>query len=235
MGLRGLHQLAQLDQREFHQQLLATGVAVIQVTGIAQIQCAVIECGSQFSALHTILLRHLVVHLQQFAGLGRAGYHQVTQVLCQAIDKELRVKALVTYLLVDEQGLVDIPSQEGLDKPKVVVIIEHVEVVERALVGDMPLGGCGHLVKDGEGVAHSAVGLLCDDVEGRRLGVDALMLTDVLQLLDDIGHGDAREIINLATRQDGRDDLLLLGGGKDKDGIFGRFFQRLEEGIEGSL
>ena len=99
----------------------------------------------------------------------------------------------------------------------------------------MPLGRGGHLVEDGQCVAHGAVGLLGDDVERGGLGLDIFLLTDVLQLLHDVGHGDAGKIIDLATRQDGGNHLLLLGGGKDEDGIFGRFLQRLEEGIEGRL
>ena len=91
------------------------------------------------------------------------------------------------------------------------------------------------MVKDRQGVAHGTVGLLGDDVERSRLGLDMLLLADILQLLHDVGHGDTGEVIDLATRQDGGNDLLFLGSCKDEDGIFGRLLQRLEEGIEGCL
>ena len=149
LGLRRDHYLAQLDQCEFHQQLLAAGIAVIQVTGVAQVQGTVIKRGCQFGALLAVALGDLVIHLQQFACLGRGGDHQVAQVLCQTVNKKLRVEALVADFLIDEQGLHHVTGQEGVHKPEVVVIVQHVQVVERALVGDMPLGRGGHLVKDG--------------------------------------------------------------------------------------
>ena len=103
------------------------------------------------------------------------------------------------------------------------------------MIGDMPLGRSGHLVKDGQSVAHGAIGLLGNDVERCRLGLDMLLLADILQLLHDIGHRDSGKVIDLAARQNGGDHLLLFGGRQDKDGIFGRLLQRLEEGVEGSL
>ena len=89
LRLRSDHQLAQFDQRELYQQLLAAGIAVIQVTTIAQVQSTIIELRSQFGALHAILLRDFIIHLEEFARLGRARHHQVAQVLCQAVDEEL--------------------------------------------------------------------------------------------------------------------------------------------------
>ena len=215
--------------------MLAAGIAVIQVTGIAQVQCTVIESRSQLSTLLAIALSHLIIHLEQLARLGRGGNHQVTHVLRQTVDEELRVKAPIAYFLIYQQGLVHVSGKETIHKPEVVVIVQHIEVVKSALIGDMPLGRGGYLVKDREGVAHGAVGLLGNDVERGRLGIDMFLFTHILQLLHNIGHGDAGEIINLAAGQDGGDDLLLLGSGKDEDSVCGRLFQRLEESIKGRL
>lgn len=57
----------------------------------------------------------------------------------------------------------------------------------------------------------------------------------MLQLLHDVGHRDAGEVINLATRQDGGDNLLFLSGGENEDGIVGRFLKGLKESIERRL
>ena len=96
----------------------------------------------------------------------------------------------------------------------------------------MTLGRSGYLVKDGQGVTHGAVSLLGDDVERCWLGLDVFLFTYILQLLHDIGHGDASEVVDLTARQDGGNDFLFLGGSKNENGIFRRFLKRLEEGVE---
>ena len=108
------HQLAQFNQCQFHQQLLAAGIAIVQVTAVTQVKGTVIERWRQFNALLAIVLRHLIVHFEQTARLWRRGNHQVAQVLSQTVDEELRVKTLVTYFFIDKQRLVDITVQERI-------------------------------------------------------------------------------------------------------------------------
>ena len=42
------------------------------------------------------------------------------------------------------------------------------------------------------------------------------------------------EIIDLAARQDGRQNLVLLSSGHNELGVGGRFLQRFKESVEGS-
>ncbi len=51
---------------------------------------------------------------------------------------------------------------------------------------------------------------------------------------DGVGHGHTLEVVYLASAQDGRQNLVLLGGGEDEDHVRWRLLQRLKEGIEGS-
>ena len=57
--------------------------------------------------------------------------------LRQTIDKELRVKALIAYLFIYEQCLRNVARQERLNQAKVVLIVQHVEIFQRALVSDV--------------------------------------------------------------------------------------------------
>ena len=41
------------------------------------------------------------------------------------------------------------------------------------------------------------------------------------------------EVINLASAQDCWQNLVLLGCGKDEDGVCRRLFERLQKGVEG--
>ena len=52
-------------------------------------------------------------------------------------------------------------------------------------------------------------------------------------MLDDVGDGHALEVVNLTTREDGGQNLVLLGCGEDEHHVSGRLLQSLQEGIEG--
>ena len=64
---------------------------------------------------------------------------------------------------------------------------------------------------------------------------DALLGRNVLQIADHVFDADAVEVIGLAAGEDGGQDLVLLGGGQDEDGMCRGLFERLEEGVEGCL
>ena len=91
------------------------------------------------------------------------------------------------------------------------------------------------MIEDGEGITHAAVGLLGDDVERLGFGLDALFLGHVLQVADDVGDGDAGEVVDLTAGEDRGEDLVLLRGGEDEDGVVWRLLEGLEEGVEGGL
>ena len=100
------------------------------------------------------------------------------------------------------------------------------------LIGDVASAERCHLVEDGESVSHSAVSLLCYDIEGCILYGYSFFLSHPLQVRNGIVHGHALEVIYLASAQDCWQNLVLLRCGEDEDGMFGRFFERLEEGIK---
>ena len=111
-------------------------------------------------------------------------------------------------------------------------MVEHIEVGDGALIGDVAFRSGSHLVEYRQGVAHGTVSLLGNHVQRRVFGGDAFLRGDVLQLLHDVVHGDAREIVDLAAAEYGGYDFVLLGGGEDEDGMRRRLLERLEESVE---
>ncbi len=94
----------------------------------------------------------------------------------------------------------------------------------------------GHrLVEHAERVAHTAVGFRRDEVQRFVVVGDSLLAGDVFQVGHTVLHADAVEVVDLATGEDGGDDLVFLGRGEDEDGVCGRLFEGLEEGVEGRL
>ncbi len=89
-----------------------------------------------------------------------------------------------------------------------------------------------YLVEDGEGVAHGAVGLAGDYSECLSVGLDALLLCHICEMVNGVVDCDALEVVDLAAAQDGGDDLMLLGRGENEYHIRRRFLKRLEESVE---
>ena len=77
-----------------------------------------------------------------------------------------------------------------------------------------------------------SVGLQRNDVQGLRLGGDAFFGCHVGQVGHDVFHAYSVEVIYLAPGEDGGQYFVFLRGGQNEDGMMGRLFQRLEEGIE---
>ena len=107
------------------------------------------------------------------------------------------------------------------------------QVVNRVAVRDAAVGGeRGNQVEHRKGVAQASVGFLGDELQGFFLGLDAFLGRDARQVPTHVVHPDAVEVENLAPRQNGGDDFVLLGGGEYENGVGRRLFQRFQECVE---
>ena len=150
----------------------------------------------------------------------------------QSGNDVLPVKPFGQNIIQDEQGGADTPLQDGLGQPEVILVIEDVQVVDDGLIGDSSVGEADHLIEYRECITHTAIGFLGNDIQGFRFGSNRFAGGYVGQMLYYVGNGDAGKIVDLTTRQDGRQYFMLLGRGQDKQSVMGRFLQRLEESIE---
>ena len=212
--------------------MLIARFAIIQVAIVAQIHHPIEIRRGKLPRLCHKALCHFVVHFEQHHGLLIARHHQIAKMLCQTIDKELRIKSAFAYLFVDEQCRRYVALQERFIKAEIIVVVEHIEVFNRAFVGDIALARCRHLVENRQRIAHGAIGFLRYHIQRRHIRLHAAVGTDVFQLLHDVGHANARKIVDLAARQNGGDNFLLFCGSQNKNGIFGRLFQGFQKCIE---
>ena len=67
------------------------------------------------------------------------------------------------------------------------------------------------MVEDGEGVAHSAIGLFCYQGECFRLCRVSFLLSDIHQMVDGVLSCHSLEVIDLTAAQDGWKYLVFLG------------------------
>ena len=143
------------------------------------------------------------------------------------------VEAFLQYLIEQQHAGLHFARQEVIHQLEVVFGAQDVQTLAYILIGELSAGEADHLVEDGECISHTAVSLLCDEVERVGFGLITFLLGHPLQVFDGILHAHAHEVIHLATAQNGGQDAMLLGGGQDEYHIRGRFFECLEEGVEG--
>ncbi len=78
----------------------------------------------------------------------------------------------------------------------------------------------------------SGSGTSSSDNDDLPLGASDNVATPTSPQPDDLD-ADAVEVVDLAAREDGGDDLVFFGRGQDEQGMGGRLLECLEEGVEG--
>ena len=108
------------------------------------------------------------------------------------------------------------------------------EDVEDIGFGDLLPAKSHQLIEHRLGVAHAAVRSFGNGPGGGVVELYALFSGDVLEMRgDDIG-GDGAQVKALAAGDDGGQDFVGLGGGKDEFDVFRRFLEGFQESVEGS-
>ena len=153
--------------------------------------------------------------------------------LGQSLHEKSSVKAFAQHIVEQYHHLAHLILYREVHDAEIVLRVEHVQVFQHLLIGDISLTERSGLIEDGEGVAHSAISLLGNDCQRLFLVFDAFLLGHLLQVFNGVLHRHALKVINLTTRQDGGQNLMFLCGSQDKDDVCRRFLQRLEESVEG--
>ena len=120
----------------------------------------------------------------------------------QSADEDAAAKALVNDIIEEQHTLHNIVLQQEVSHAEIVVAVKGVDALQDAVGG-----------------AHTAVGLLGNDVECLVGSSDVLVSSDILEVAHDIRDLHAVEVEYLAATEDSLHYLLLLGGGKDKDDV----------------
>ena len=107
--------------------------------------------------------------------------------------------------------------------------------VAHGVGGEPSAGGSNGLIENGERVAHGAVAGFGEQGESVVVGFDVFARHQVAKLADDGVELHGAETEMLAARADGLRNVLRLRGREHEDDVIGRFFQRLEQGVEGGV
>ena len=167
--------------------------------------------------------------------LGIATHHEVAEVVGPTGDEVVGVKPARHDVIKKQHGPGDVTRKGLVRQREIRVVVEHVKLFRHRLVREVLSGKRDELVKHGQRVAQGTVRLLGDDVERFFLGVHPFLSRDVLQVSHGVGHRDAVEVKDLATRQNRRQDLVLLRGGQNEHRVRRRLLQGFQKRIERRL
>ena len=179
-----------------------------------------------------ITLAQLVAGLEERKCCRVFRHHHIANMLGQTADEQSTVEALVDDIVDQHHDVGHLVMQAEVDELEVVFGIQHIEVFDDLLVSDIPLTEGGGLVEDAQGIAHSAIGFLCDDVQGSLFVLETLFLGYTFEVVDGVTNRHAFEVIDLTTTEDGWQYLVLLCCRQDEDDMSRRLFQRFEERVE---
>ena len=171
-------------------------------------------------------------HLDEPQRFGPLGHEQVAHVAVEPGHEGLAREALREHLVESDERTDVIAREQHIGDAEISVVVQHVERLGHMAVIERRAAERHGLVEHRQRVAHTAVGFLRNEVQRLLVGRDTLCGGNIFKVFDRILDTDTVEIVNLAPRQNRRDDLVLLGGRQDENRMGGRLLQRLEERIE---
>ena len=150
----------------------------------------------------------------------------------KADDEVLSVETIIDDLVDDKQGAGSISLENMLNDPEIVIIVQHIQVLDHVLISQFIACKAYQLVKDRQCIPQGTISFLRDNMQCIITGINLFTISYIFKVFCNIIHSDTLEIKDLTTRQYGRDDLVLFGGGQDEFCIGRRFFKGLQKCIE---
>ena len=141
-------------------------------------------------------------------------------------------RPLLEALRVIEQGS-RVALGEQPREPRHLPAIDRRKHRPGLIFGDLTAAEGEQLIEQGETIAHAAVGGLGDELHRRVVEGDALRAEDGLDARADQRHGEALEVELQAAREHRDRQLLRVGGREQELHMRRRFFERLQQRVEG--
>ena len=127
------------------------------------------------------------------------------------------VKTVIQHVVEQQQRLRHIMRQGTIHQREIIVRIEHIQHLDRALVTDGRAAECHQLVKDRERITHTSVCFLRHYIQRLFAHGNTFFLRHGLQISHRVRHRDTIKIIYLATAQNSRQHLVFLRRSEDEN------------------
>ena len=163
-----------------------------------------------------------------------AGVEQVAEELAKAVEQRDELDADFDSFIHHAEATLDVVVLDGLDEREEKFNRRNAEDGADGFRCHLVSGKGIRLVEVGEAVTHGTVGFFGKDVEGFVGRLDAFLFADVAEAAADLVYGEALEVKALHAAENRLRDLVDLCRRKDENHVGGRFFERLEERVEGA-
>src|SRR5437667_9877449 len=140
----------------------------------------------------------------------RAGEHECARVLDRAAYEESEIPSIVDEAADELHPFGAIRGSERIEEGRGLLPVRRAEEIVDLLQRDGAIGEGDDHIQHAFGISERALRLPCDGIEGRRIGLELLLLDDLPKLRDDSFVRDAAQVEALRARADGRRDLLRL-------------------------
>ena len=194
-----IHPLYTLNETQLHLQTLVAAGTIGQVTFIGKFESLVNKANRATLSLFIITVTHLIAHFQQGQCHLITTNQQIAHVGCQSCHEVTTIKALLQHVVEEEKTFWHTGGKEMVNKLEVIFLTQDIQVLANTFVSQVSARETYHLVEDGKCVAHTTVGLLCNERKGFRLCCITFLLSHIHQVVDGILRGHPLEIINLAS------------------------------------
>ena len=163
-----------------------------------------------------------------------AGVEQIAEELAKAVEQRDELDTDFHGVIHHAEATLDVVVFDGLDEREEKFNRWNAEHGADGFRGHLVSGKGIRLVEVGETVTHGTVGFFGKDVEGFVGGLDAFLFANVAEAAADLVYGQALEVKTLHSAENGLWDLVDFCRRKDENHVGGRFFERLEERVEGA-
>ena len=153
-----------LDEGQFHQQPLVLALLVIEVAVVRQLHGTEQELRVALLCLFLIFITYFLACLDQPNGLCVLADQQIAEVTRQSSDEVLSLETLRKDFVQRQHALRNLFFEEIVRQSEIVVVVEHVQVLDSLLIGDIAAAERCHLVEDAQCIAHTTICLLGNDV-----------------------------------------------------------------------
>ncbi len=225
-------ELGHLYQRQLNEQPLVAALLVVDVALVHQLQCPVEEARVALLGLFAVAFALPFAHFEQRQSAFILGHKHVSDMAGKPCYEQPAVESLVYYAVQQHHNVRRTVLNAQVYDAEIVVRVEHIQVFNDLVIRDFALAEARCLVENGQCVAHTSIGFLGYHGECFVLAGYSLALGHAFQVANRIAHGHSLEVIDLATRQDSGQNLVLFGGCEDEHHVCGRLFECLQEGVE---
>ena len=159
---------------------------------------------------------------------------QIAEELAKAIEQRNELDTDFHGVIHHAEASLDVVVLDGLDEREEKFYRRNAEDRTDGFRSHLVSGKGVRLVEVGETVTHGTVGLFGKDVEGFIGGLDAFLFANVTEAAADLVNSQALEVKTLHTAQNRLRNLVDFCSRENENHMGRRFFERLEERVEGA-